>query len=137
MGYGESDGVDTDSAAFGGGWWGGAISTFMAGVMLRAGEGGVGRSAACETSVRSTLDDLAMGRSRAGNVRIVDSVGELQSTWSDISRGGHSYVGRIGAKQVHLPDGTIVSYRYGSRSGGPAIDIRFPDGTTGRIHVRQ
>ena len=137
VGYGEADGVDTDSAAFGVAWWGGAFSTFLAGVLLRAGEGGVGRSAACETSVRSTLDDLGMGRSGAGNVRVVDSVGDLQRTWSDISRGGHSYIGRIGAEQVHLPDGTIVSYRYNSKSGGPAIDVRFPDGTKAKIHVRQ
>lgn len=39
--------------------------------------------------------------------------------------------------QVQLPDGTLVGLRGASKSGGPAIDIRYPDGSTAKIHVGQ
>ncbi len=39
-------------------------------------------------------------------------------------------------KWVELRDGTRVGIREGSKSGGAAIDIRRPDGSIQKVHIR-
>lgn len=36
---------------------------------------------------------------------------------------------------VQQPDGTVIGKRPASKSGGPVIDIRYPDGRVTRIRV--
>ncbi|WP_169164880.1 hypothetical protein [Cellulomonas taurus] len=36
---------------------------------------------------------------------------------------------------VRQPDGTVIGKRPSSKSGGPVVDIRYPDGRVTRIRV--
>lgn len=44
-----------------------------------------------------------------------------------------NYGGRVAQQE----DGTLLGQREVSKHGGPAVDIRYPDGTTEKIHVGQ
>jgi hypothetical protein len=57
--------------------------------------------------------------------------GRLSSSGKAVE--GTKYPGRL----VELPDGTTVGLRAGSKSGGPTIDIKLPDGTLQKVHVQQ
>ncbi len=97
--------------------------------------GGAEDEAADAASIDTDLSELDAGRSPG--VRVVDSEEELDAIFDRWSRGGEeiekpSYAG----KYVRLSDGTEVGMRSTSKSGGPTIDVRRPDGTTARVHVR-
>jgi hypothetical protein len=60
----------------------------------------------------------------------------VKRLYDNLTQGGKaidpgSYPGTV--KQ--LPDGTVVRIRPSSKSGGSTIDITYPDGTTGKVHV--
>lgn len=72
----------------------------------------------------------------SSDVKVVGSADELQGLFGRISHGGSPVVGSTYPGQlVRLPDGTTVGMRAVSRSGGPTIDIKLPDGMLQKIHV--
>jgi hypothetical protein len=87
--------------------------------------------------VRNTVNGLPPGKSPG--VRVVGSEQNLDDLFNDLTQGGTeftppSYSG-IG---VVLPDGTWIGIRPDSSSGGTGdttIDIRYPDGTTAKVHI--
>jgi hypothetical protein len=69
-------------------------------------------------------------------VKVVDSVDELDDVFRRLTVdgapvSGASYPGRM----MTLPDGTTIGIRPTSTSGGPAIDIKLPDGTRRQVHI--
>jgi hypothetical protein len=69
-------------------------------------------------------------------VRTVPDVAKLDEVFGEMTKGGKpvpksTYPGPF----IELPDGTTVGKRPGSKSGGPTIDMTFPDGTERGIHV--
>jgi hypothetical protein len=52
-----------------------------------------------------------------------------------MSQGGERIPSGYPGDHVRLPDGTLIGRRPDSKTGGPTIDIKFPDGTTGKIHI--
>lgn len=43
----------------------------------------------------------------------------------------------VRGRLVKLPDDTTTGLRPTSKSGGPTIDVKYPDGTLKRVHVDQ
>jgi hypothetical protein len=69
-------------------------------------------------------------------VRTVGSETELQSTFDTLTSGGSpiewpGYKGTV----IERSDGVQVGIRSGSKSGGPTIDVRMPDGTIQKVHI--
>src|SRR5258707_7972546 len=86
-------------------------------------------------SIRDVLSGLKSGRSPG--VSIVDSAEQMDSTFQTLTKGGKAIdPGDYPGQAVGLKDGTIVRMRNQSKSGGPAIDITFPDGATNKVHVQ-
>jgi RHS repeat-associated protein len=88
------------------------------------------------SGVGDALKGLRAGRS--SGVKVVDSVDDLDVLFGRLSSGGNvvegtTYPGRL----VELPDGTTIGLWTGSKSGGPTIDIKLPDGTLQKVHVQQ
>ncbi|MFN6206820.1 MAG: hypothetical protein ACK49R_10285 [Planctomycetota bacterium] len=87
--------------------------------------------------VRNTVNGLPPGNSPG--VRVVGSEQNLDDLFNDLTQGGTestppTYPG-IG---VVLPDGTWIGIRPDSSSGGTGdttIDIRYPDGSTTKVHI--
>jgi hypothetical protein len=84
--------------------------------------------------IESTMQGLPKGKS--GAVRVVATDAELQSTFDAMSKGGKpitrpGYNGPV----VELPDGTQIGLRGASKSGGRTIDIKYPSGTDGKVHI--
>ena len=85
------------------------------------------------------LDEVAgLAAGRSSRVRVVESADELTGLFDRWSAGGRvvegtTYPGRL----VELPDGMMVGLRQVSRSGGPTIDLRIPNGQTFKVHVGQ
>lgn len=92
----------------------------------RATRGGAG-------SVDEALSGLAAGRS--SGVRVVGSADELDDLFAGLSRSGSQINSSYPGKLVRLDDGTTGGLRGASRSGGPTIDVRLPDGRTVKVHV--
>lgn len=110
-------------------WW----SVGLSGV-LGAATGGAGSAAKAGASgVTKTLSGLAAGRSTG--VRVVGSADELDGLFARLARGGSQVESNYPGKLVRLPDGTTVGLRGASRSGGPTIDVRLPNGQTIKVHV--
>jgi len=85
-------------------------------------------------SIEGTVDQLPKGHSPG--VRTVGSDQELGDLYGRLSEGGTPVdVPGYKGSWVELPDGTRVGLRDVSKSGGRTIDIRYPDGTTGKVHV--
>lgn len=70
-------------------------------------------------------------------VRTVGSDAELQASYDQMARGGE-VIRRPGyrGEWVRQPDGTEIGLRESSRSGGRTIDVRHPDGTIEKVHIR-
>jgi len=95
---------------------------------------GSGSGTASSGEVRDVLRNLPQGRSQG--VRVVGSGEELVDLYKRLIRGGKpievpSYKG----KWSELPDGTRIGLRDFSKSGHKTIDIKFPGGETGKVHV--
>jgi hypothetical protein len=89
-----------------------------------------------QAGIRAHLKGLERGRS-PGSTRVVGSEAELKSLFDRWSAGGTPAVAKgYKGPYVKLPDGTGVGLRATSRSGGPTIDIKFPDGTNMKVHIK-
>jgi hypothetical protein len=88
-----------------------------------------------KTALRNIYDKLKPGR--YPNYRVVGSDAELRQAYEEMTVGGKEIPsGTYPGTRTELPDGTQVSIREGSRSGGATIDIRWPDGQPkGKIHI--
>jgi hypothetical protein len=87
-------------------------------------------------SVEASLSNLATGRSQGVNV--VNSIDELNELFGRLIADGRPVEGTTySGKLVELSDGTTVGLRTVSKSGGPTIDIKLPDGTLRKVHVAQ
>jgi hypothetical protein len=85
------------------------------------------------STVRTALSGLNAGRSTG--VSVVNSPEQLDSLFDEISRGGTPLKSSYPGEFVRLPDGTTVGLRGSSASGGPTIDIKFPDGEIQKVHI--
>jgi hypothetical protein len=84
-------------------------------------------------SIRREYDGLPNGRTTG---KQVDSPSDIKELWGRWSSGGEpaprpDYNGA----RVRQDDGTEIGLRNSARNG-PTIDVRFPDGTTGKVHVK-
>jgi hypothetical protein len=62
---------------------------------------------------------------------------ELTNLYDSLTQGGKTLnPGKYPGTVRQLPDGTIVRMRPSSKSGGATIDITYPDGTSGKVHVQ-
>lgn len=69
--------------------------------------------------------------------RQVDTPAEVASIYDRVASEGRVLdVGRYPGTGVVLPDGTELRYRQDSKSGGPTMDIRYPDGSIVKVHVK-
>ena len=69
--------------------------------------------------------------------RQVDTSAEVSSIYDKMASEGRVLdVGRYPGTGVVLPDGTELRYRQDSKSGGPTVDIRYPDGSIVKVHVK-
>jgi len=87
-----------------------------------------------QAGIDAALSELEAGQ-RAG-VSVVNSESEMRDLFGQLSSSGEivqgsDYPGQL----VRLPDGTTVGLRDISRSGGPAIDIQFPNGVRRKVHL--
>ena len=114
-----------------------AVTTALDNAMTQAvkneGQAAVTGTANANT-VATALAQLPKGRSPG--VKTVSSEAALQDLFDKLSQGGTdstpaTYNGQI----VVLPDGTTVGIRYSSSSGGPTIDVKFPNKNKGKVHV--
>ena len=85
-------------------------------------------------NVRDILRGLSPGRNKG--VWTVESTDELDDVFEGMTAGGRrvvgsSYPGRV----VEIADGTRISIRPGSKSGGPTVDIDYPNGGKAKVHV--
>lgn len=90
--------------------------------------------AGTEEAIREALLELPRGRSHG--IRQVPNAAELKELFDIWSRGGSAapkptYDGI----RIELPDGTVVGLRHTSESGGPTIDINFPNGRQRKVHI--
>lgn len=86
------------------------------------------------------VDELVKERTRKGRsskVRESDTPEDLAKLGKDLIEGGErsdeweDYDGDV----YKLEDGTLIGLRNGSRSGGPTIDIRFPNAKQMKVHL--
>lgn len=69
---------------------------------------------------------------------MVPDEASLNSTFAELTRGGSPTTWKnFSGTVIERGDGVQVGLRSYSKSGGPTIDIRMPDGNFYRIHVRQ
>jgi RHS repeat-associated protein len=118
-----------------------AIGDGLETIYFTAISGGVGGGVAAGAlkgadRVASVLNGLRVGRH--ADVKLVSSVDELNALFRELTSGGKAvqggtYPGRL----VKLPDGTTVGLRSQSKSGGPTVDIKLPDGSVRKIHISQ
>ncbi|MGL5930113.1 MAG: hypothetical protein ACRCY8_14370 [Dermatophilaceae bacterium] len=100
-----------------------------------SGSGGGGSSSNEVRSVHDVLGELPKGRS--STVRTVRSDAELGEVYRTLSQGGKPVdVPGYKGTWVERADGVRVGLREISKSGGRTIDIRYPDGTIWKVHVR-
>lgn len=84
------------------------------------------------------LDDVLGGLSkgRSSGVRTVGSDAQLDEVHTTLTRGGTPYdVPGYKGTWIERSDGVRIGLRDVSKSGGRTIDIRYPDGTTGKVHI--
>jgi len=94
---------------------------------------------AAEVRRRATAATKA---STGRDVRVVETEDELRALYDELSVGGKDVTPTTGAyakdgKMVQLPDTTRVGLRETSTSGGPTLDITFPNGTKIKVHIEQ
>jgi hypothetical protein len=74
-------------------------------------------------------------------VRLVDDEVELRSLFDELSAGGVDVTPSTGAyangsgRMVRLADGTKVGWRSTSTTGGPTIEITYPNQVRVKVHV--
>ncbi|HLI37207.1 MAG TPA: hypothetical protein VKV80_07675 [Streptosporangiaceae bacterium] len=90
-------------------------------------------TASSEGSVRAAVSRLDAGRN--AGVSVAHSTEQLDSLFGELSHGGTPVESSYPGKLVKLTDGTTVGLRGTSASGGPTIDIRYPDGERMKVHV--
>lgn len=80
----------------------------------------------------------ALPPGKTKRVRLVDSETELVDLHSELTRDARLIPSRTGDHTYWMerPDGIQVSLRVKSKSGGATIDLKFPDGTERRVHIR-
>jgi len=83
--------------------------------------------------VDEVLSGLPSGES--GENAQVGSVDELKDVYEELISGAGSYDHSQGWPSARFPDGTTVTYRPSSKSGGPTIDVDYPDGSTRKVHL--
>jgi hypothetical protein len=99
-----------------------------------ASAGDVAEAAAADASqAESSITDLPAGRSPG--VYTVSSSDDLQALYDDLSVGGQPVENSYPGEMVELPDGTTVGLRAASKSGGPTLDVKLPNGTQLKVHV--
>lgn len=114
-----------------------AVTTALDNAMTQAvkteGQAAITGTADANT-VAAALAQLPNGRSR--RVKTVDTEAALQELFDQLSKGGIlSTPATYDGQSAVLPDGTRVGIRYSSGSGGPSIDVNFPTGRLGKVHV--
>jgi hypothetical protein len=85
--------------------------------------------------VRDRLADATLP-GRNPPIRQVETEQQLRDLWDALTAEGRvvedvRYPGQV----VELPDGTQVRLRDNSKSGGPTIDIKYPDGGKDKVHI--
>jgi hypothetical protein len=105
-------------------------------VVGRLGDDAAGAVVKGVDRIGDALSGLRSGRN--SGVKIVESAEDIEDLFGHLSSGGKivestTYPGRL----FELPDGTTVGLRTQSKSGGPTIDIKLPDGTEHKVHVQQ
>ncbi|WP_029893859.1 hypothetical protein [Nocardia brasiliensis] len=85
--------------------------------------------------VRDIVESLPKGKNKG--VRTVPGDEDVEALYDRLARNGEkidwpNYDGEV----VRLPDGTEIGLRGSSRSGGKTIDIKYPDGSVGKVHRR-
>jgi len=86
-------------------------------------------------AVKDALSKLRPGR--RSSVKVIDSTDEMAELFGRLRAGGKSVQGSTyPGELVELPDGTRIGFRAGSKSGGSAIDIWFPDGIERKVHLK-
>jgi hypothetical protein len=86
-------------------------------------------------SVEGAVTSLSRGRSPG--VYMVPSTHELDALFDELSHGGSPVTSSYPGQIVKLQDGTTVGIRNLSKSGGPAIDVKLPNGNLLKVHVTQ
>jgi hypothetical protein len=84
---------------------------------------------------RTALSALRRGRSSDRNIRVVDSVAELDALLDDLTHHAAAVDTGLPWPMRQLPDGTRIARRPGSASGGPTLDVTLPDHTRWKVHV--
>ncbi|MFP4355260.1 MAG: hypothetical protein ACLFUJ_09060 [Phycisphaerae bacterium] len=70
-------------------------------------------------------------------MKTVKSEAELKDVFNSLSQGGSPVnQGSYPGKMVQLPDGTRVGLRSTSKTGGSTIDIKHPDGSKQKVHIK-
>jgi hypothetical protein len=125
------------------GWAGRAIGSAILGGL--GGEGGKIPGAAPAAAIPGTsalrgVDDVLSGLSKGKQsfVRTVPDEASLTRTFGELTeRGTPTTWKNFSGTVIERGDGVQVGLRSYSKSGGPTIDIRMPDGQFYRIHVDQ
>ena len=74
---------------------------------------------------------------RSPGVRTVADAPELQALFDELSAGGTRLPpGTYPGVRVQMPDGSQIGLRTTSKSGGPTIDIKGPNGDTLKVHIK-
>ncbi|MBO9521879.1 MAG: hypothetical protein J7518_10105 [Nocardioidaceae bacterium] len=84
------------------------------------------------------VDDVlsGLGKGRNSGVKTVGSDAELSEVYGTLTRGGTPIdVPGYKGTWIERADGVRVGIRDASKSGGRTIDIRYPDGTTRKVHI--
>jgi len=102
--------------------------------------GGFGVAAKTGSTALRGVDDVLGGLSKGkqGFVRTVPDEASLNSTFAELTQGGSPTTWKnFSGTVIERGDGVQVGLRSYSKSGGPTVDIRMPDGSFSRIHVDQ
>ena len=107
--------------------------------VVGAGVGGTRAAANAKSGVSRSVDDV-LGRLSTGRnsgVRTVGSDAELDAVYASLTRDGKSLdVPGYNGSWIERSDGVRIGLREASKSGGRTIDIRYPDGTTRKVHIK-
>jgi RHS repeat-associated protein len=108
----------------------------LADVMPQMRRGGGGGGA--PKSLKHILDALPGKVGKTGPIKEVLNEKALDDLFDSLSRGGKAAPpGTYPGEAKVLPDGTIIGRRPTSKSGGAALDIKLPDGTYIKVHIKR
>jgi hypothetical protein len=84
--------------------------------------------------VQDALVKLQRGKNRPN--RQLDTPDQIQDFWDWLAKNGHDLPTSEGITRKALDDGTVISVRPTSDSGGPTVEVIFPDGGRERkVHL--